>query len=53
MEEPGSRLIFPGLTENQAGKYTCHAFYSNTVPLNASVEIETYGMYDIYLKKVL
>ncbi|XP_072386202.1 fasciclin-2 isoform X1 [Diabrotica undecimpunctata] len=40
--EPGIILIFPSLTENQAGKYTCSCFYANTEPLNASVEVTTY-----------
>ncbi|KAG5882838.1 hypothetical protein JTB14_008020 [Gonioctena quinquepunctata] len=40
--EPGAVLIFSSLTENQGGKYTCHAFYTNTEPLSASVELNTY-----------
>ncbi|CAH1281448.1 unnamed protein product [Diabrotica balteata] len=40
--EPGIILIFPSLTENQAGKYTCSCFYANTEPLSASVEVTTY-----------
>ncbi|XP_074026170.1 neural cell adhesion molecule fasciclin 2 isoform X3 [Leptinotarsa decemlineata] len=40
--EPGAVLIFSSLTENQAGKYTCHAFYANTESLSASVELNTY-----------
>ncbi|CAH1184709.1 unnamed protein product [Phyllotreta striolata] len=40
--EPGAVLIFPSLTENQAGTYTCRGFYANTEPLLASVDIKTY-----------
>ncbi|XP_057661874.1 fasciclin-2 isoform X1 [Diorhabda carinulata] len=40
--EQGAVLIFSSLTANQAGRYSCHAFYANTEPLTASVEIRTY-----------
>ncbi|CAG9819922.1 unnamed protein product, partial [Phaedon cochleariae] len=40
--EPGAVLIFSKLTQNQGGKYTCHAFYANTEPLTASIELNVY-----------
>ncbi|KAL1506852.1 hypothetical protein ABEB36_006137 [Hypothenemus hampei] len=35
-------LVFTGLTEQQAGLYSCHANYANTEPLSASVEVNTF-----------
>lgn len=38
-------LIIPSLTETMAGTYYCSASYANTELLEASVNIQTYGMY--------
>ncbi|XP_076257227.1 neural cell adhesion molecule fasciclin 2 isoform X2 [Rhynchophorus ferrugineus] len=40
--DSGAMLIFPGLTEQQAGTYSCHANFANTEPLSASIEVSTF-----------
>lgn len=40
--DSGSMLHFTSLTDNQAGTYSCHATYSNTEHLSASVEVSTF-----------
>ncbi|XP_066245045.1 fasciclin-2 isoform X4 [Euwallacea similis] len=35
-------LVFTGLTAQQAGNYSCHASYTNTQFLSASVEVSTF-----------
>lgn len=45
---PGGQLlalIIPSLTETMAGTYYCSASYANTEPLEASVDIQTYGTF--------
>lgn len=37
-------LIIPSLTEGMAGNYRCRGSYANTEILEASVNIETFGM---------
>ncbi|XP_018561413.1 fasciclin-2 isoform X2 [Anoplophora glabripennis] len=39
--QPGIILVFPSLTENQSGTYTCHANYG-AEELNQPVQMETY-----------
>lgn len=44
---PGGQLlalIIPTLTETMAGRYYCSASYASTEMLQASVNIETFGM---------
>ncbi|XP_066245043.1 fasciclin-2 isoform X2 [Euwallacea similis] len=38
----GIMLVFTGLTAQQAGNYSCHASYTNTQFLSASVEVSTF-----------
>ncbi|XP_066142214.1 fasciclin-2 isoform X2 [Euwallacea fornicatus] len=38
----GIMLVFTGLTAQQAGNYSCHASYTNTEHLSASVEVSTF-----------
>ena len=43
---PGGQLlalIIPSLTETMAGTYYCSGSYANTEPLEASVDIQTFG----------
>lgn len=40
--ESGSMLIFPKITENADGVYTCTAMYANSQELKANVTVETY-----------
>lgn len=45
---PGGQLlalIIPSLTETMAGRYYCSASYANTEILEATVNVETFGMY--------
>lgn len=50
---PGGQILalfITSLTDGMAGTYYCSASYANTEPLDASVDIQTYGKYSNALK---
>lgn len=49
----GIMLVFAGLTDQQAGIYSCHANYANTEQLSASVEVNTFGKIAIFVLESL